>query len=273
MMIDIAGYHQQWVERCHQERAYHEIFWILQDVLSISWASLHTSLQIEPAVFEQLEAKLARYKKGEPLAYILGHIDFMQQRFEVQPGVLIPREDTAILVQAVLPYLKRGQRVLELGTGSGIISLTLAKQFKELEIMAIDHNPLAVTLAKKNMQHLGLQIEILQQSWFDPLPTGFDVIISNPPYIDEHDPHLDESVKAYEPSSAWCSADDGYADLFAIIEISRSLLLPGGLLALEHGFLQQERLCECALQKGYRVQDRFSDDADHERALILQRSG
>ncbi|MEW6996372.1 peptide chain release factor N(5)-glutamine methyltransferase [Colwelliaceae bacterium BS250] len=185
---------------------------------------------------------------GEPVAFIVGKQEFWSLEFLVAPCTLIPRPDTETLVEAVLNNNAVSVlSLLDLGTGTGAIALALASEQRNWQIDAIDFNEQAVSLAKNNVQHLKEHlntpnINVYQSDWFSNVgqQKKFDVIVSNPPYIDPTDELLKQGDVRFEPLSALISDDNGYADIKRIIEQSRDHLNVNGQLYLEHGFEQHQ---------------------------------
>lgn len=195
----------------------------------------------------ELAEKLARRAAGEPIAYILGEKEFWSLPLKVSPATLIPRPDTECLVeQALIEANKRSVsgkklQILDLGTGTGAIALALAHELGEsAEVVGVDKIPQAVQLAESNRQRLGLHnVTFLQSDWFSALQgRQFDIIVANPPYIDEQDDNLIRGDVRFEPKSALIAADNGLADLQKIIENAPLALAPNGILLLEHGWQQ-----------------------------------
>ncbi|HBC6650917.1 TPA: peptide chain release factor N(5)-glutamine methyltransferase, partial [Escherichia coli] len=192
---------------------------------------------------QQLDALLTRRRDGEPIAHLTGVREFWSLPLFVSPATLIPRPDTECLVEQALARLpEQPCRILDLGTGTGAIALALASERPDCEITAVDRMPDAVSLAQRNAQHLAIKnIHILQSDWFSALAgQQFAMIVSNPPYIDEQDPHLQQGDVRFEPLTALVAADSGMADIVHIIEQSRNALVSGGFLLLEHGWQQGE---------------------------------
>lgn len=187
--------------------------------------------------FEQL---LKRRKDGEPIAHILGSRGFWSFDLLVNEHTLIPRPDTEVLVEWALELaLPKAARVADLGTGTGAIALALAIEHPLWDVIATDRISEAVALACTNADRLEVNnISVLQGEWFDPLSGTFDLIVSNPPYIDPTDPHLTQGDLCYEPASALTALDSGMADLNDIIDHAPAFLNPGGWLLLEHGYDQ-----------------------------------
>lgn len=197
---------------------------------------------------------LARRKQGEPIAYIVGRREFHGLNLCVGPAVLIPRPDTETLVDLAIDWLagKAAPSILDLGTGSGAIALALAKAYPHARITAIDASTAALNIAKHNGQQLGLAVEWLHGSWFEPVAARrFDLIVSNPPYIAAADPHLTQGDVAHEPLSALVSGQDGLDDLRHIIQLAPEHLTPDGALMLEHGYDQATSVCQLLAQEGF----------------------
>lgn len=200
----------------------------------------------------ELNTLLARRLQGEPLAYIFGRWYFFGLELAVAPCTLIPRPDTEILVEQALSLpLVPGSRVLDLGTGTGAIALALAAHRPEWQLMAVDLQPAAVALAQQNATTLKLtNVQVAQSSWFSAIPQQqFSLIVSNPPYIEPADPHL--QALTYEPLSALVAANAGLADLQQIIQQAPAHLLAGGWLWLEHGYNQAEAVQALLVQAGF----------------------
>lgn len=193
-------------------------------------------------LFEQL---VQRRLTGEPIAYILGMQEFWSLPFAVSPATLIPRPDTEVLVELVLTQHgdNTALRCLDLGTGTGAIALAIASEQPNWHIEAIDYNEDAVELAKKNAANLSLpQVTIYQSDWFSKVKrdTLFDVIVSNPPYIDADDLHLSQGDVRFEPNSALVAEQNGLSDIISIATKAKQYLTHGGSLYIEHGFEQGE---------------------------------
>lgn len=203
---------------------------------------------------ETLEQLLSRRAHGEPVAHLVGTREFWSLPLYVSPATLIPRPDTECLVEQALACLPSEPcRILDLGTGTGAIALALAAERPDCQVTAVDVVADAVSLAARNAAHLGLaNVTLAQSNWFSAL-TGemFDVIVSNPPYIDDQDPHLVQGDVRFEPKSALVAADSGLADLAHIISGARQFLPSGGWLLLEHGWQQGEQVRQRFIDNGY----------------------
>ena len=222
---------------------------------------------------EQLETLLVRRERGEPIAHLTGQREFWSLPLFVSPVTLIPRPDTECLVEQALARLPAEPcRILDLGTGTGAIALALATERPDCQVTAVDFLPDAVALATRNAQHLDIRnVTILRSDWFSALAgQRFTVIVSNPPYIDETDPHLDQGDVRFEPKSALVAAENGLADLAHIIATARDYLLPGGFLLLEHGWRQGEAVRALFTTMGYQQVETCQGYGGNERLTLGQ---
>ena len=184
-------------------------------------------------------ALLARRERGEPVAHLTGEREFFGRNFSVTPDTLIPRPDTETLVELALKLGPAGPaRVADLGTGTGAIGVTLALERPQWQVTLTDLSAAALAVAGGNARQLGAQVTLQQGSWLEDCRGPFDVIVSNPPYIDPADHHLDEGDVRFEPRSALVADQRGLADLATIITQSAARLVAGGWLLLEHGYQQ-----------------------------------
>ena len=212
---------------------------------------------IEPILISQYVELLNRRFQGEPIAYILGQKEFWSLPFYVSPSTLIPRPDTETLVELVLEQCSSHKELscLDLGTGTGAIALALASEKSLWQIDAVDFNNEAVALAKKNAKHLKFnQVNIYQSDWFNSLPSDkkFDIIVSNPPYIDDKDEHIGQGELRFEPLSALVASKEGLGDIEHISQSARHYLKEGGMLFFEHGFEQGTLVRDLLLLHGYK---------------------
>ena len=216
----------------------------------LTWFMAHGDDPADPDLAARFQALAERRRAGEPLAYLLGQQEFYGRPFAVSPAVLIPRADTETLVETALEQLLllRQQRrtvplsLLELGTGSGIIAITLALEAPDTEVHAVERSPEALTVAQQNAKTLGAdRIHWHPGSWWQALasPRRFDLIVSNPPYIAANDHHLQQGDLRFEPPQALAAGPDGLDDLRIIIGGAPAHLNPGGWLLLEHGYDQE----------------------------------
>ncbi|HEY0290011.1 MAG TPA: peptide chain release factor N(5)-glutamine methyltransferase [Pseudomonas sp.] len=215
------------------------------------------------------EGYLQRRRTGEPVAYILGLQGFWNIDLEVATHTLIPRPETEMLVETALELLPGAiaHQLLDLGTGTGAIALSLAKDRPQWNITAVDRVDEAVELAERNRQRLNLDnATVLNSHWFSALEgRRFDVIISNPPYIASNDPHLVEGDVRFEPSSALVAGIDGMDDLRLIVSQAPAHLEPGGWLLLEHGYDQGAAVRDLLNSHGFEHIQTRRDLGDHER--------
>ncbi|HUS25659.1 MAG TPA: peptide chain release factor N(5)-glutamine methyltransferase [Candidatus Binatia bacterium] len=228
------------------------------------------------AALAAYDALVTRRAAGEPVAYIVGYRDFWSLRLTVTPDVLVPRPETELLVEwgiALLsPRPKPGPRVMDLGTGSGAIALAVAVELRDASIVATDISSAALAVARGNASSLGVtHVSFLQGNGFEALEPGlrpdegrFDLILSNPPYIAEGDPHL--SDLAFEPAIALTSGPDGLRELRAVVGGARAHLATGGWLLVEHGHDQGAAVRALFAQAGFEAIETRRDLAGHERA-------
>jgi release factor glutamine methyltransferase len=215
------------------------------------------------------EAYLSRRRTGEPVAYILGLQGFWNIDLEVATHTLIPRPETEMLVETALELLPGAipHRLLDLGTGTGAIALSLAKDRPQWTITAVDRVDEAVDLAERNRQRLNLDnAAVMKSHWFSALERQrFDLIISNPPYIASGDPHLAQGDVRFEPSSALVAGVDGMDDLRIIVSEATAHLEPGGWLLLEHGYDQGAAVRDLLNSHGFEQIQTRRDLGDNER--------
>ncbi len=219
----------------------------------------------------QLSALLSRRKAGEPVAHLTGEREFWSLPLYVSAATLIPRPDTECLVEHALARLPATAcRILDLGTGTGAIALALASERPDCQVTAVDVMPDAVALALRNVARLGFNnVKIQQSSWFDALVgQQFDMIVSNPPYIDECDPHLSQGDVRFEPLTALVAADEGLADIAHIVTVSRQYLTAGGWLLIEHGWTQAEAVRALFTQAGYERVETCQDYGGNDRLTL-----
>ncbi len=230
---------------------------------------------------QKLTALLQRRAKGEPMAYILGETEFWSLNLKVSPDTLIPRPDTEILVEQALMIAKAKSQqqgnvsILDLGTGTGAIALALADELQKCgtkyRILGVDLVLGAVELARQNARqnHLG-NVEFQQSSWFENVTERVDIIVSNPPYIDSQDVHLQQGDVRFEPLTALVAENQGYADLQKIIENAPRFLQPQGWLLLEHGWQQGEKVRSFFSENLWHSVQTVKDYGGHERVTLAR---
>lgn len=221
---------------------------------------------------EQLEAYqdlITKRAEGIPVAYLTGYRDFWSLTLKVNEHTLIPRHETELLVELTLELVpnQNNTHILDLGTGSGAIALALAKERPNWIITACDQSEHALKVAQENAFILGISnVHFYHSDWFNTLPKQqYHAIISNPPYIAEQDPHLNQGDIRFEPLKALASGQDGLADLQYIIQHSYEHLLPNGLLLLEHGYDQKIYLSTILNKLGYKNVRCWQDIQGHDR--------
>ncbi|CAJ1793898.1 peptide chain release factor N(5)-glutamine methyltransferase [Aeromonas veronii] len=232
--------------------------------------------ELDAAQQATLQTWLARRLNGEPIAHLVGEREFWSLPLKVSPATLIPRPDTEVLVEQALTRIPQGPcAVLDLGTGTGAIALALKSERPELDVWAVDRMADAAALARENSAALGLPIEVRDGSWFEPLgepdrdnTPRFAVIVSNPPYIDGADPHLEQGDVRFEPRSALVADDAGLADIRHIVAHAPAYLLPDGWLLLEHGWDQGEAVRQLLRDGGYREVATVRDYGDNDRVTL-----
>ncbi|MBV1921232.1 MAG: peptide chain release factor N(5)-glutamine methyltransferase [Pseudomonadales bacterium] len=188
----------------------------------------------------ELDGYVARRVNGEPVAYIVGEQEFWSLPLKVNGYTLIPRPETELLVELALEKVtKKNATVLDLGTGSGAIPLALKSERPGWQIIGLDFSQDALDVAKGNADKLELAVDFFQSNWFENVTDElFDIVISNPPYIDGADKHLSEGDVRFEPDTALVADEQGYGDIRRISGEASRFLVDGGLLMFEHGFEQ-----------------------------------
>ncbi|MCZ2720610.1 peptide chain release factor N(5)-glutamine methyltransferase [Marinomonas sp. 15G1-11] len=248
---------------------------LLASILQVSTSYLYTWPEKEISLEQKLAFnKLLKARSlGEPIAYLLGVQEFWSLEFNVSPCTLIPRADTEVLVEMALEKIVdiATPLVLDLGTGTGAVALSIASERPTAQVHAVDLIEDAVHLARGNAKKLGLTASIYQSSWFESVEKkGFDLIVSNPPYIDEADHHLDEGDVRFEPKSALVADLSGYADIQCIAQEALHYLAPSGWLVFEHGFEQARRSQDILNSLGYKNVVTCQDYSGNDRVTLGQ---
>ena len=184
-----------------------------------------------------LQYLIEQKQAGVPVAHLVGSQGFWRFIVEVSPDVLIPRPETELLVETVLPHINTTSRVLDLGTGSGAIAIAIASE-TSAQVVASDISRQALDVCRQNTDTLNVELELVESSWYAEVSGTFDVIVSNPPYLAEDDPHLDCGDLRFEPRIALISGSSGLESLGHVILEAPAFLNENGLLAVEHGFTQ-----------------------------------
>lgn len=226
-----------------------------------TWLIAHGKEAIDPTRAAAIGALIERRAAGEPVAYILGKREFYGRDFRVTPDTLIPRPETEHLVEAALDRLAhRPAAVLDIGTGTGCIAITLKLARPEWSLTAVDLSPAALAVARENGQSLDAEITWLESDFFTALSgQRFDLIVSNPPYIATADPHLAQGDLRFEPATALASGTDGLNALRAIVKSAPTYMKPGAWLMLEHGYDQAEAMSallrDAGFEEGFLIRD------------------
>lgn len=243
--------------RLPADSAHLEAHLLLEHVSGLGRTTLYAwpERELEQVTIRQFQSLVQQRCEGTPIAYLLGQREFYGLTLRVDERVLIPRPETELLVDVALEHTLESQaKVLDLGTGSGAIALALASQRPDWSICATDQSDDALAVAKVNKENLGVQnVEFYRSDWFASIPpTRFDLIVSNPPYVEPDSEFLQQGDVRFEPINALVAPNHGLADLLAIIEAAPSYLKAGGFIWLEHGYQQAEQLRECLTELGYR---------------------
>lgn len=236
-----------------------------------AWLIGHEDRDVNHEALQAYEHLLARRLEGIPIAYLLGWREFYGRMFKVGPDVLIPRPETELLVDLAKARLpETGKRdVLDLGTGSGCIAITLALERPNCAVTGVDKSQASLNLARENAAILGAKVEWRQANWFSGLAgRRFDLIVANPPYIQEDDKHLESGDVRFEPRHALASGPQGLNDLAFIIQRAPARLKPAGWLLLEHGWNQGPAVLAFMKTHGFHEVEIIRDFAGHDRVCI-----
>jgi release factor glutamine methyltransferase len=200
--------------------------------------------QLDSVQADRFWRLLEQRRQGQPIAYLTGEREFWSRTFNVTPDVLIPRPDSELLIELSITLLadKQACKIIDLGTGSGILAITLAAERPLAKVWATDISSGALEVARQNAErHATSNVLFVNSHWFDKVTdTDFDLVVSNPPYIADDDPHLREGDVRFEPQSALISSETGLKDIRLLAEQARDHLKPHGHLLLEHGYNQAQ---------------------------------
>ena len=307
-MVDIHSVNSIFISAVSQlktEEASFEAQLLLQHVLNVNraWLISHENDALEANIHEAFETLLQRRINGEPVAYILGYREFYGLKLKVTPDTLIPRPDTETLVEAALAKIPQNDntyypsfqrksessdfttldsdfrrndalKILDLGTGTGAIALAIAKHRPQASVTAVDASRAALDIAIENAENLKItNINYILSNWFSAFSQEnykqkFDVIVSNPPYIEAHDTHLTQGDLRYEPIKALASGVDGLDAIRTIITNASQHLNPHGWLMLEHGYNQAESVASLLKQAGFTEINHAKDLAGIQRVTL-----
>lgn len=220
---------------------------------------------------EKFEELVQQRVAGKPIAYILGEQDFWKYNFLVNEHTLIPRPETELIVEWCVQHLEKEKplRILDLGTGSGAIAISLALEFERSHVVATDKSTQALSVAQKNAAKLGAKnIEFIESDWFTAVTGHYHVIISNPPYIKPGDKHLSEGDLRFEPSSALVAEKNGLADLEKIIQQASEYMFDDGILILEHGYDQADAVVDLLQATQCSVVESHRDYGNNNRMVV-----
>lgn len=249
---------------------------LLAHVLNVSTSYFHTWPErlVTTSNVELFYRLLIRRENGEPVAYLLGHQAFWSLDLDVSPCTLIPRADTERLVEVALSIMGKGGigHILDLGTGTGAIALALACELPNANVIGVDLIDDAVSLAKKNAQKNNIEnATFIQSSWFNAFGGDtelFDLIVSNPPYIDPDDAHLSQGDVRFEPESALVAENHGLADIEHIIISAPRFMKKNAYLIFEHGYDQAEAVRNRLNQAGFDRIESFQDLGNNDRVSV-----
>jgi len=220
-------------------------------------------------LFEQM---IAERKQGKPVAYITGDRGFWSLDLKVTQATLIPRPDTECLVELALDKIQSKQHIVDIGTGSGAIALAIASESPDCEVFACDYSLPALLVAQQNAERNNIQnAQFLHADWLSCFAeNSIDMVVSNPPYIEQNDPHLQQGDVRFEPITALASGDDGLEDIRKIVEQAVYSLKPKGWLLIEHGYHQSQQVQALFREHGFSQVEGHQDFGGNDRVVIGQ---
>lgn len=230
---------------------------LLQHVLNKPLSYLYSwpQKQLSKQQFASFQSLIEQRQKPTPIAYLVGYKEFWSRNFKVSADTLIPRADTELLIEKALTFIQNKPKysVLDLGTGTGCIAITLKLECPAISVFAIDNRLPTLKIAQENAHQYKADIHFLHSHWFEKIPTDirFDLIVSNPPYIHPQDKHLHQGDLVAEPINALISEDEGMSDIKKILLESKNYLKPNGILLFEHGYNQKQAVYDALHKNGY----------------------
>ena len=242
----------------------------------IVWLWTHPDFDLTASAQAQANQLVSRRKAGEPMAYLLEQKEFYGRSFRVNEYVLIPRPETELMIDLIQDRFKPGKldgKWLDLGTGSGCLAVTLALIYPNVKMYAVDLSEEALTLASDNARMLQSPVVFLQSYWFNTFQFGvdfFNLVVSNPPYIKEDDPHLTQDGLCFEPKHALVSEKTGLSDIVHIVSEVPKYLQKGGWLYLEHGYNQKNAVYQLFHENGFSSIESVRDLSGQPRVMLGQ---
>lgn len=232
--------------------------------------------EVEPALLAHFNNLVEQRQQGKPIAHLVGQKEFWGLSLRITPDTLIPRPDTEILVEAALekmqPQIHEAWSFLDLGTGSGAIACALKASCRHCIATAVDLHSEALSIAQENAHTHQLDIEFKQGNWFEPIgKSQYDLIVSNPPYIEEDDPHLSSGDVRFDPITALTSGADGLKDIEFIVQHAQTHLLPDGWLLIEHGYNQDDAVQALFARAGFQQIETLIDFGQQPRVTLGQK--
>lgn len=233
---------------------------------------VHADTRLTVAQHQQLLRLIDARKDGQPVAYLTGNRGFWSLNLQVTPATLIPRPDTECLVALALSKLKVGDIVADIGTGSGAIALALAAERADIQVIATDISGEALAIAKQNaLTHKLQSVTFRQTSWLNEFENrSLNMVVSNPPYISQADPHLNQGDLRFEPITALASGEDGLDAIRILIQDAPRVLTSDGWLLLEHGYQQSQAVQTLLKQAGFMAISAHQDFGQNDRVVMGQ---
>jgi release factor glutamine methyltransferase len=241
---------------------------------SKEWLIVHDDEILTTDKVSLCKEVLMRRANGEPFAYLVGMQEFYGREFSVSPAVLIPRPDTELLIDTVLGRFPKNDplQIIDLGTGSGCIGITLALERKSWQVLAIDNSPDSLAVAQNNAHLLkASNCNFLRSNWWQAIPMQhFDIVVANPPYIAQHDSHLAQGDLRFEPQDALTDHADGLAAYRIILQGLAAFAHSQTLIFLEHGYDQAQAIAELVTETGFFVVEQLKDLNSQPRLMIAR---